>query len=88
MPLKSNRKVSLTKPTYKNHVYESIGSVIFKENEPITIYLEDVRFPLKLVKQVFINKDKSEGILYLVTSDPKLTYDAITKLYQKRWKIE
>lgn len=88
MPLKSNRKLSFTKPVGKKHPYLSIESVDFKENKPQEIYLEGVDFPLLLVKQVFKNKDDSEGILYLVTSDLSLDYDAITILYQKRWKIE
>ena len=41
-----------------------------------------------IAKQVFINKDASTGILYLVCSDLSLDYLRITSLYQKRWKIE
>ena len=53
-----------------------------------TVYLEGVDFPMLLVKQVFVNEDGSTGILYLVTSDTTLSYDAITTLYQKRWNVE
>ena len=53
-----------------------------------TIYLESVDFPLLLVKQVFTNGDGSVGILYLVASDLKLTYDQITTIYQRRWNVE
>ncbi len=45
-------------------------------------------FPLLLAKQVFINDDGSTGALYLVTSDLTLTYDRITRLYQKRFRVE
>ena len=88
MPLKSNRKLSFTKPVSKKHLYQSIESVDLSEKSPRTIYLEGVHFPLLLVKQVFKNKDNSEGILYLVTSDLNLDWDQMTTLYQKRWKIE
>ena len=54
----------------------------------MTIYLEDVPFPMLLLRQVFTNKDGTTGTLYLVTSDTTLTYTAIVDLYQKRWKIE
>ncbi len=32
------------------------------------VWLEQVDFPLLLVKQVFINKDNTQGFLYLITS--------------------
>ena len=57
-------------------------------NDLTTIYLEGVAFPMLLVKQVFVNEDSSTGILYLVTSDTTLSYDAITTLYQRRWNVE
>lgn len=88
MPLKSNRKISFTEPTSSKHSYQSIESVDFKENIPQQIYLEGVHFPLLLIRQLFKNKDGSEGILYLVTSDLKLDWNEITTLYQKRWSIE
>ena len=43
-------------------------------------------FSLLLLKQVFTNKDKSQGILYLVTSDTTLDGSQITHLYQRRWQ--
>lgn len=41
-----------------------------------------------LIRQVFANKDGSEGILYLVTDDTALTYEHITAAYRKRWNVE
>lgn len=38
--------------------------------------------------QQFKNEDGTEGVLYSVTSDKKLTYKDITGFYQRRWKIE
>lgn len=43
---------------------------------------------MKLVRQVFENKDGSTGILYLVSSDTTLGRDAILAVYKKRWAIE
>jgi len=43
---------------------------------------------VQLIRQVFINKDGSRGVLYLACSDTTLTYQHIIDLYQKRWKIE
>jgi uncharacterized protein YrzB (UPF0473 family) len=88
MPIKTNRKVALSR---KDKIYEKYVTVSFlelKENTSYKIYLEDVPFELYLVKQIFKNEDGTEGVLYLVTSDSTLTYNQITELYQKRWKIE
>ncbi len=52
-----------------------------------------VPFALLLVKQVFTNKDGSQGLLYLgllylVTSDATLDGDRIMGLYRERWQVE
>src|SRR5215210_7947392 len=88
MPLKTNRKVALSLEHKKRGEYEQVGSL---ESEPGTVrevYVEQVGFPLLLVKQVFKNEDGSEGVLYLVTSDPTLDYERLTTIYQRRWKVE
>ena len=54
----------------------------------MTVWLEDVDFPLLLLKQIFTNKDGSVGSVYLVTSETTLSAAQITTLYQKRWKVE
>ncbi len=41
-----------------------------------------------MCKQVFTNKDGSQGVLYLVTSDTTLHGCDIQAIYQKRWKVE
>jgi len=38
--------------------------------------------------QVFINKNGSEGILYLACSNLDLKASDISTIYQKRWKVE
>jgi hypothetical protein len=88
MPLKANRKVALSLDDKKRGDYEQVASL---ELEPATVrkvYLEQVEFPLLLVKQVFKNEDGSEGVLYLVSSDVTLEYERLTTIYQKRWKVE
>jgi hypothetical protein len=56
--------------------------------ETSQIWLEEVDFPLLLAKEVLTNEDGSRGTLYLVTSDLTLSYDRMTKLYQRRSGIE
>lgn len=88
MPLKRNRKVALSIQDKKNGRYVPVDELSIELHTDLTIYLEGVDFPLKLVKQVFTNADGSIGILYLVSSDLDLTYDDITTIYQKRWNVE
>lgn len=39
------------------------------------------------VKQVFTNKDGSQGIRFLVATDLTLDFNAVTTIYKKRWKV-
>jgi DDE superfamily endonuclease len=88
MPLKLNRKVALSASQKQQGRYQAVQTLALSQNTLLEIYLEGVDFPLTLIKQVFTNEDGSTGILYLVTSDRTLSYDQITALYQKRWKVE
>lgn len=88
MPIKTNRKVALSKDDKISGKYVTVNTLNLKENTSQEIYLEGVSFPLLLVEQAFKNGDETEGVLYLVSSDLTLTYKSITSIYQKRWKVE
>jgi len=88
MPLKRNRKVALSAGDKRRGQYVAVSSLSLPADTTREIWLEDVPFPVLLLKQVFINDDGSQGVRYLVTSDLALRYDRITKLFQKRWGIE
>jgi hypothetical protein len=88
MPLKANRKLALSAADKQAARYVAVATLDLPEGETLEIWLEDVDFPLRLAKQVFINEDGSTGTLYLVTSDLTLNYDRITTLYQKRFGVE
>ena len=88
MPIKSNRKIAMSREDKIYEKYVTVSSLELKENTIYKIYLEDVPFALYLAKQHFKNEDGTEGVLYSVTSDNILTYQEIIALYQKRWKIE
>jgi hypothetical protein len=88
MPLKANRKVALSLEAKQRGEYEQVGSVELEPGTVREVYVEQVEFPLLLVKQVFKNEDGSEGVLYLVSSEPTLDYQRLTTIYQRRWKVE
>jgi len=88
MPIKTNRKVALSLADKHQGRYVRVDTLALEPNVTYPIYLESVDFPMVLVKQVFVNEDDSLGILYLVTSDPTLSSDDLTTLYQRRWNVE
>ena len=79
MPLKANRKVALSLEAKERGEYEKVGSSLALEQGTVReVYVEQVEFPLLLVKQVFKNEeDGSEGVLYLVSSDLTLEYERL-----------
>ena len=88
MPLKSNRKVALSEQDKKDGRYQAAEALSLEHGQAREVWLEQVNFPLLLVKQVFTNKDHSQGLLYLVTSDTALDGGQIMGLYQARWQVE
>jgi hypothetical protein len=88
MPIKTNRKIAMSKKDKLNGKYVTVSELELKEGASYKIYLEAVSFPLLLIKQIFKNDDGSQGELYLVSSELTLTYDNIVSIYQKRWKVE
>src|SRR5512134_3453176 len=88
MPLKSNRKVALSRDAKQQGRYQRVDTLELEPLHLVIVYLEGVDFPLLLVKQVFTNEDGSTGVLYLVSSDTTLDGHGITTLYQKRWNVE
>lgn len=88
LPLKTNRKVALSLEDKLEGKYQPIESLTLEENELLSVYVEAVDFPLQLTKQVFLNKDESEGILYLVSNDSTAGAQKIQTIYAKRWKVE
>jgi hypothetical protein len=89
MPLKANRKVALSLEGKERGEYEQVGSLQLEPGEVREVHVEQVEFPLLLVKQVFKNEeDGSEGVLYLVSSEVALDYERLTTIYQRRWKVE
>lgn len=88
MALKCNRLVALSEADRKKKRYTRLDQIEWPEQEAITGWLRGLNFPVRLTRQVFKNKDGSEGILYLVCSKLDAEYDKITTIYQKRWKVE
>jgi hypothetical protein len=87
MALKANRKVALSLEDKKANNYISI-ELLQLGQQTVEVWLEELNFPLLLVKQVFKNEDDTVGELYLACSDLSLSYERITTIYKRRWGVE
>jgi hypothetical protein len=67
---------------------ERVGSLKLEPGAVLEVHLEQVRFPLFVLKEVFTNEDGSTGVLYLASSDPTLDHERMTTIYHRRWKVE
>ena len=88
MAFKANRLVALSKKEKLQGHFIHIDSLDFQDNKTRQVFVKGVEFPVLLTKQVFTNKDYSEGCLYLVCSDLEVENDKLQAIYQKRWKVE
>jgi hypothetical protein len=87
MALKENRRVALSKEDKLSGKYISIREAV-SEGCVRSVYIEQLDFPLLIAKQVFKDEDAVTGTLYLTSSDLSLSYEQITTIYQRRWKVE
>jgi len=87
LALKSNRLVALSKEDKLQGRFVRIDSLDWS-GSPICGWIKGMDFPIILHRQIFKNKDGSEGILYLISNDIELDKESIETIYQKRWKVE
>lgn len=85
--IKSNRTIALSLEEKKRGEFKRVSELDLKEGEATLVYMKGLDFGVLLMKQVFTNKDRSTGVLYLVCSDTTLN-DSQFDLYKKRWRIE
>jgi len=86
--IKDNR-LAVTNETDRNKgCWQNICQLQIAENTPVKVWLKDLEFPVLLLKQVFTNKDSSQGVRFLISNDFTLSYDQFKTLYKKRWSVE
>jgi len=86
--LPTSRTVALSAVGRGNGEFQALDTLAFPDRQPLRVWLRSVAEAVLVVRQVFTNKDGSQGVYYLVSSDTSLTWEQITIIYQKRWKIE
>jgi hypothetical protein len=86
--LKSNRLISDSEEKRDKGLFERLDEAAVPEGHPVQVWIKDLQFPLLLFKQVFRNKDGTEGERFLASNDLTLTDDQFITLYKKRWGVE
>ncbi len=86
--IKSNRKVALSVEEKLQGKFIKVSDIDLQSGSSIKVWIKGLNFEVRLVKQVFTNKDGSTGVLYLVSNDLELSYEEHIAIYQKRWKVE
>ena len=86
--LKHNRLVAWSQEDWKKKHFVRVDELEFSGEGTVQGWLKGSARAVRLVCQVFTNKDGSTGILHLVCSDLTCDYDAITTTYKKRWQVE
>ena len=87
-PLKSNRKVALSRDDKLQGRWHKLETLEIKTGNSCLICLEGLELPVLLIKQVFTNEDGRTAIQYLISSDTTLLPDDIIRSYHQRWRVE
>jgi hypothetical protein len=86
--LKDNRLIALSEQDRKEKRFTRVDELVFPAQQAVQGWLKGGDSAVRLVRQVFTNKDGSTGTLHLVCSDLTCEFDEITTNYKKRWQVE
>lgn len=85
--VKSNLEVALSKADKRAGKFQKISQLDLQLGA-LVVYIRSVDQPLLLSKDIYVNVDGSEGILYVISTDTSLSCQQTQATYQKRWGIE
>jgi len=86
--LKQNRKVALSAQDKRHGKYINICDLILNSDQAITVYVEEVPFPLRLAKHDFTNEDGTSGTMFLISDHTTLSGADMLAIYKRRWNVE
>ena len=86
--LKNNRLITDSEDKRNDGLFERLDGSKIPEGQPVKVWIKDLKFPVLLFRQVFRNKDGTEGERFLATNDLTLTDNQFKALYKKRWGVE
>ena len=74
--------------TSENKYFTRIDQIGRPERKAVTGRLNGLKFPVRLVRQIFTDKDGSTGILYPACTRLTADRNTITTIYKKRRNVE
>jgi hypothetical protein len=86
--LKDNRLVALSENDKKQGNFKRVSELELLDKQAVHGWIKGFDKEVLIVRQIFINKDGSTGLLNLICSDLTLIGSDITTIYKKRWKVE
>jgi hypothetical protein len=86
--INGNRLAAASEREREQGRFVRIARMEIVDEEPIPVYLKDLRFQVIFYKQVFKNREGSAGVWYLVTNDETMSGDQLKSLYKKGWSVE
>jgi IS4 transposase len=88
MDLKSNRLCMFATADRNQGQWTSLDKLSLQPEQPVKVWIKDLKIQVILCKFVFTNKDGSTGEMYLVSNDLELSAESFRTLYKKRWSVE
>lgn len=86
--LKSNRQFAITLKDKHQGRFQRVDNLDLSDCQSIRGYIKGYDKEVLIVRRVFTNKDGSIGMLNLVCSDITLDGNAVSTIYERRWKVE
>jgi len=86
--LKENRLIAGNEKERNRGSFVRLDHMELPEECPVKVWIKDLEFPVLLFKQVFRNKDGTQGQRFLVTNEVTVTDEQFRTLYKKRWSVE
>ena len=86
--VKSNLQVALSTTDRANGCFVAITELDLQPGTVRSVYIRSVKQAVLVCRDLFINKDGSEGEQLLLSTDLQQSYQQIITTYQKRWEVE
>lgn len=85
---KSNLQVALSTTDRADGKFIKISDLALQPGTIRHVYMRSVKQAVAVCRDIFINKDGSEGELLLLSTDVQQSYQQLITTYQKRWEVE
>jgi hypothetical protein len=88
MDIQSNRLCMFATEDRNKGQWTNLDKLSLQAEQPVKVWIKDLKIEVLLCKFVFKNKDGSTGEAYLVSNDLELSAEGFKTLYKKRWSVE